>query len=245
MAAGPEGGATPPSGIPEERTPPSGAAWVLLPVAWCAWLLAWLAPSLLVAPYMPVPRPWLTGESAPAALVAAASLFLTIIWPFWPALAGPFAGATVGGKLVGRTLLEAVILTALAAPLVLVAWSVGGRMLAAGPLLTVAAGLVLPGLGLRVAAVGIGAKSVRWLILAAMLAAVGPLAVAYSVGETIGPIDVRLLESCPVSAAVKVAVGGWPEANVSRIARLLLWPEIGVMLLLVGIRQSSRRASRP
>jgi hypothetical protein len=190
---------------------------------------------------MPTPRPWLTADAAPAALVAAAALFLTIIWPFWPAMAGPLSESTVSGKLVGRTLLEAIILAALAAPFVLVAWSVGGRAIAAGPLLTVAAGLALPGLGLRAAAVGIGPKSVRWLILAAMLMAIGPLAVAYSVGETIGGIDGRLLEFCPVSAAVKLAVGGWPEPGFSHVARLMLWPELGAMLLLLGVRQSSRR----
>ena len=241
MAAGPDGGAAQPAAVPNERTARGGASWILLPVAWCAWLLMWLVPSLLIAPYMPTPRPWLTADAAPAALVAAAALFMTIIWPFWPALAGPLSESMIGGKLAGRTLLEAVILVALAAPFVLVAWSVGGRTIAAGPLLTVAAGLVLPGLGLRAAAVGIGPKSVRWLILGAMLMAVGPLAVAYSVGETIGGIDGRLLEACPVSAAVKLAVGGWPEPGLSHIARLMLWPEIGVMLLLLGMRQSSRR----
>ncbi|MCX5672853.1 MAG: hypothetical protein NTU94_16170, partial [Planctomycetota bacterium] len=52
-----------------------GAAWVLLPVAWCAWLLVWLVPSFLLAPHLAHPRMWLTRDTAPAAILAAAALF--------------------------------------------------------------------------------------------------------------------------------------------------------------------------
>ncbi|MCX5684746.1 MAG: hypothetical protein NT049_13805, partial [Planctomycetota bacterium] len=136
------------------------ASWVLLPVAWCVWLLVSLVPTLLVAPHLSTLRPWLTPDAAPAAVVAAATFFLVAIWPFWPALAGSSARGRVASW-CGRTFLELAILLALAAPFVVVAWSVGGQSLDAAKLLPAIAAAVIPGVIFRAVAAVVRPQRVR------------------------------------------------------------------------------------
>jgi hypothetical protein len=202
-------------------------SWFLLPVAWCVWLLVFLAPSLLAGPHLQPPRPWLTADTAPTAVVAAAAFFLVAIWPFWPALAGaPAPAGRMTARRLGRTLLEGAILVALAAPFVLVAWSVADRAMELGPALAVAAGLLLLGVLLRTAAVAAGPAGVRWLVLATWLLAAGPLIVLYGAGETVGWDASALLPVSPVVAAVRLAVDGWSDA---------FWPEaLAAVLVVVG-----------
>jgi hypothetical protein len=184
--------------------PPPTASWVLLPLAWCVWLLAFLVPSLLVAPHLETLRPWLTADTAPAAVVAAAAFFLTAIWPFWPALAGPVSG--IRGRAAARwflvSLAEAVMLLALAAPFVVVAWSVGGQPLDAARLTPAAAVAVIPGMVFRVLAAVVRPQRVRWLVTAATLLAVAPLLAAYAAQETLGTDWSWMLRISPVYAAV-------------------------------------------
>ena len=228
---------------PSDEAPAAGWAWVLLPVSWCAWLLAWLVPSLLLAPHIALPRPWMTAETAPAAALAAGALFLVVAWPFWPALAG--RAGRVGGpgaaRWIGLSVLEFVTLVALALPFGLVAWSVGGWTLEAGPTAAAVAGLGLFGLGLRVAAAGMAPAASRWLMLAATLACVLPPALEYAAGETLGVGFPRVLDASPVVALVRVAAEGWPAGSWPEIARLWLWPGVGLVLALVGVLESRRR----
>ncbi|MBM4019759.1 MAG: hypothetical protein FJ288_15800 [Planctomycetes bacterium] len=189
--------------------PPARASWVLLPLAWCLWLLAFLAPSMLVAPHLATVRPWLAADSAPAALVAAAALFLTVVWPFWPALAGPASGGRIAARWLGRSLLEALMLAALAGPFVLMAWALAGRTPEALLPCAVGAGLAAVGLAFRLFAAWLGPRPARWVILAAMLVDVGPLALAYAASETLGagpgsPIW-QVLQASPVWQAVRLA----------------------------------------
>jgi hypothetical protein len=165
------------------------------------WLLVSLVPSLLVASHLSTLRPWLTPDTAPAAVVAAAAFFLTAIWPFWPALAGPAARGQLM-RWVGRTVLELVILLALAAPFVLVAWSVAGQSVQAGRLALAAAMAVIPGVVFRVVATAVGPQRVRWAVLAAMLLAAAPLLVAYAARETLGVDWSWILRISPVYAAI-------------------------------------------
>ena len=190
--------AAPPAAAP---APSPSASWVLLPLAWCVWLLLFLAPSLLVAPHLETLRPWLTADTAPAAVVAAAAFFLTAIWPFWPALAGR-AERIPASRWFGRTFLELVVLLALAAPFVLVAWSVAGQSVQAGRLALAAAMAVIPGAVFRLAAGAVRPQRVRWFILAAMLLAVAPLLIAYAAHETLGADWSWMLRISPVYAAV-------------------------------------------
>jgi len=97
----------------------------------------WLASSLLIEPHLDVKLPWLAAETAPAALAAGMAFFLVSIWPFWPALAsaGEARGQRISFRWVGAGLLELVRLFALTVPFALVAWSVSGREVAAGPLM--------------------------------------------------------------------------------------------------------------
>ena len=67
-------------------------ARLLVFVAWCVWLLAWLAPSMLLAPHVAAAPVWMTQASSPAAFLAAVGLFVVAAWPFLPALA-PARGA--------------------------------------------------------------------------------------------------------------------------------------------------------
>jgi len=185
--------------------PSPSASWVLLPVAWCVWLLASLAPSLLVAPHLSTLRPWLTPDTAPAAVLAAAAFFLTAIWPFWPALAGSAARGQLM-RWLGRTVLELMILLALAAPFVLVAWSVGGQPVQAGRLAPAAVMAVIPGVVFRIVAAAVGPQRVRWVVLAGMLLAAAPLLVAYAARETLGVDWSWILRISPVYAAMTIAM---------------------------------------
>ena len=182
-------------------SPSPSASWVLLPLAWCVWLLASLVPTLLVAPHLSTLRPWLTPDTAPTAVVAAAAFFLTAIWPFWPALAGPSARGQAA-RWGGRTFLELAILLSLAAPFVVVAWSVGGQSLDAGRLAPVLAAAVIPGVYFRAMAAVVRPQRVRWLVLAAMVLAVAPLLVAYAARETLGVDWSWILRASPVYAAI-------------------------------------------
>jgi len=228
--------------------PPAGAARVLLPVAWCAWLLVWLVPTLLVAPHLESPPPWLTGDTAPAAVLAAAAFSLMAIWPFWPvpAMRRQCDAATerIGAARIGQSVLELVMLLALAVPFALVAWSVGGASARAGPLAATAGGWVVFGLGLRMAAAAGGRAAARWLMFAAALLCAGPLALEYVAGETLGAGFPRLLEVSPIVGAIRLALEGWPEGTWPWVARVALWPAAGVVLGLLGWWRRKQRAPR-
>ena len=201
----------------------------------------WLVPSLLVAPLLESQPPWLTVDTAPAALVAAASFFLITLWPFWPALAGDSPGGRITARWFGRSVLEVIILAAIAVPFALVAWSVAGRAVHGGPLAACAGGLAMLAMGLRAAAQGMGPRAARWLMLAAMLATVGPLAVAYAASETMGATLHQVFEAGPLVVAARLAVDGWPRGTSSEIAHLAVWPGAGLLLIMVGWWASRRR----
>jgi len=215
---------------------------ILLPFAWCLWLLVFLAPALLVAPRVDVRPFWLTAGAAPAALLAAAAFFVTAVWPFWPALAAPSAG--LSARAVALSLLELVVLLALAVPFALVAWSVGAWAPSAGPLAAAIGTLAVLGLGIRAAYLGMGPVGGRWLVAAAILACAGPLMIAYAAGETLNMDFPRLLEISPVAGAMRLGVDGWPEGTWRIFAGLILWPVAGVALLLGGISESRQRRLR-
>jgi hypothetical protein len=228
--------------------PAAGAAWVLLPVTWCAWLLVWLVPSLLVAPHLASPGLWLSRGTAPAAVLAAATFFLVAVWPFWPALArsrqGDAAPPAVGVAWLGLSVLELAMLLALALPFGLVAWSVGDASPLAGPLAATAGVWAVFGLGVRMAAAGMGPGAARWLMFGAALACVGPLALEYSAGETLGVGFPRILEASPIVGAIRLALEGWPEGTWPWVARVVLWPAAGVALGLLGWWRSCRARRR-
>ncbi|MBE3095712.1 MAG: hypothetical protein IMZ44_01120 [Planctomycetes bacterium] len=217
------------------------ASWILLPLAWCLWLLLFLLPTMLVAPHLELPRPWLTADTAPAAVVAAAAFFLTAIWPFWPALAGPWPGH-ITARWIGLTVLEGVMLIALAAPFALVAWSVGGRALEFGPAIAAAAGLLVFGVLLRATTACAGPAAARWFIFAAMLACAGPLLGAYAASETMGLALERVLEISPVVGAVRLATGGWNDPAWQETAGWMLGWAVLLVFLALGFRFG--RASR-
>lgn len=255
------------AGVSGMAGPPAPArAWVLLPVVWCLWLLLSLVPTLLVAPHLLSPWPWLTRETAPSAVLAAMAFFLAAVWPFWPALAGrvrqkkgtgkkgtgsfscfsekvpvPFLqNASAVCRWLGASALEFVVLFSLAVPFVLVAWSVSGGRLAVAPAVVSVAGLGVFGLGLRTAAEGMAPGAARWLMLAAMLVCAGPLVLGYAAAETMGVSLPWLLEVSPVFELVRVGLDAWPEALWPRIARLWLWPGVGVVLAVVGVVEARR-----
>ena len=223
------------------RAPAAGGAWALLPASWCAWLLVWLIPALLVAPHLETPRLWLTLDTAPTAVVVAAAFFLIAVWPFWPALA---CRASNAGGWVALSVLEVVILLALAIPFGMVAWSVADRALDVGPTVATAAGLAVLGLGLRIAAGGLGPGAARWLMLVAVLIMVGPLLVAYAAGETAHAALERAAEASPVTAAVHLALTGWPDEAWAWFVRITMWPTVGVILGILGFWNSARRVGR-
>ena len=225
--------------------PAPGAAWVLLPVAWCAWLLVWLVPSFLLAPHLAHPRMWLARDTAPAAILVAAALFLVAVWPFWPALARREANAAaVSLKWLALSVLELVMLVALAAPFVLVAWSVGGQAILAGPLAVTAGVWAVFGLGLRAAA-QMGQGAARWLMLAAALISAGPMILDYVAGETMGVGFPRLIDASPIVSGLGLALDGWPQGLWPWIAAVALWPAVGVVLGSLGWWHASRRQHAP
>jgi hypothetical protein len=237
-----------------------GLSWVLLPTAWCAWLLVWLAPVLLVAPHLDVPRAWMTTESAPAAVLLAAVFFLVTIWPFWPALAcearqprhfgDPAPVVKSMRRWLGLSVLELVMLLALAAPFILVAWSVGGRTIELWLLAAALAGPALLGLGLRMAVGGLPAGAGRWLMLASMLVCAGPALVAYAMIETMGWFSqitagsLLAMEASPPVAVLHVGLQGWPAGGWPIFAQLVLWPVVGIVLMAGGwlLGRASRSA---
>ena len=220
-------GAAEATGLPDgpaAARPAGGAAWTVLPLVFSLWLLAWLTPSLLLAPHLATPRPWLTADTAPAALVAAITLFMLTIWPFWPALAASAGGAgtPLDARAYGRTLLEAVILLAVAAPFGLVAWSLGGRAWDFPAVVGVAAGLGAFGTALRATAARTGPGGVRWIIFVTTLVCVGPLLIYYAAAETMGTELGRLLSVSPIIAAVQTALGGGTDLSWTTAAAVLL-----------------------
>jgi hypothetical protein len=86
---------------------------------------------MLAAPHLSTLRPWFTTDTAPAAVAAAAAIFMAAIWPFWPALAA--GSGERPGTFLGRSLLEAAILLALAAPFLVVASALADRPPAGRP----------------------------------------------------------------------------------------------------------------
>jgi len=239
---------------------------LLVFVAWCVWLLVWLAPAMLLAPRVSDARPWMTAAAAPAAVLAGAALFLVAAWPFLPAFLGfPRGGSPdlprktaderggsgdpprknpdgrVGARLIGLSVLEAVVLAALALPFLVVARSVAGGGPAAGPATATAGGLVVLGLGLRTAAAGLPSGAGRRLMFGALLVCGGPPVVAYAAAETLGGAVPGLLEVSPVVALVRAGMDGWPEGAWPTLARLYLWPMVGVGLAVLGLL-SARRA---
>jgi len=262
--ADPQAAPVAPAAHADVETAPTTAVRLHVFVAWCAWLLLWLAPSMLLAPRVVAAPAWLAETAAPAALLAAAGLFLVAAWPFFPALAPAAAAltdtprrgedqdpprnpsavprrATSPVRLVGLALVELAVLVALAAPFAVVAWSLGKGRLAIGPTAATAGGLGVLGLGLRVAASGGVPSASRWLMAGALLACAGPAALAYAATETLGGSYGWLAEASPVVALVR-AGEGWPEGVWLQAARLWLWPAIGGVLGAVGAIISASRA---
>ena len=240
---------------PAARPAPARARpWVFL--AWCVWLLAWLTPSLLVGAETGDLRPWIAPASAAAAVLAGAAIFLVAAWPFWPALApgafpcgesgDPTCGAhapSSASRFIGLSVVEVLILAALAAPMFVTARSLGGRI-EAWPTAATGAGLAVFGIGLRLAAAGLGDEAPRRLMFGVLLVAGGPPAVYYAVSETMGATMPWLAAASPVVALVQAGTGGWPDGAWPEIARLYLWPMAGVGLGAVGVLTARRARPR-
>jgi len=241
---------------PAAPAPPPAASWVLLPLAWCVWLLAFLVPSLLITPHLETLRPWLTADTAPAAVVAAAAFFLTAIWPFWPALAAPVTG--IRGRAAARwflvSLVEAVMLLALAAPFVVVAWSVAGKTLDPAWLLLVSAPVVAIGLTFRLVVAALAGRGVRWIMLAAVLFACGSLPLAYALSEVFGAAASTPVNSwagmCLMAGVVESVTNGREAASwndVTGIIAACLWlPMVwgGLLLAELSFRLHRERRRR-
>jgi hypothetical protein len=266
MKAGPEAAGESLAGRPASSPYVVPAWWFLMPLAWCVWLLVWLAPTFLMAPHLTTARPWWTPDTAPAAVAVAAALFLSVIWPFWPAMArgcplfrplgkGDCTSGTKGtvpiskqpemgtAPFIGRSLLEAAILVGLAAPFVLVAAALAGRPVPVARLAVAAVVLIVWGLGLRLAAAAWGPRSARWLIAAALFVAAAPVMIWYANSETLGANAQRVVELSPVIAAGSLATDGWPSEPWPWFAEVALWPIAGMVLALAGVVSLSRRKS--
>ena len=233
---------------PLSGPPAPGRGWVLLPLIWCVWLLLSLVPTLLMAPRLLSPGPWLMRETAPSAVLAAGGFFLAAVWPFWrkkgtETVPVPFLqSARSVARWLGAGALEFVVLVALAVPFALVAWSVGDGRLAVWPVVAMVGGLGVFGLGLRTAAEGMVPGAARWLMFAVLLVCAGPLILEYAAAETTGVSLPWLLEVSPVFGLVGVGMDGWPaESSWPWVARLWLWPGVGVVLGVVGLCESWRR----
>jgi hypothetical protein len=149
----------------------------------------------------------------------------------------------VGGGLIGLSAAEVLVLAALAAPMLVAARSLGGT-LRVWPAVATGAGLAVFGIGLRVAAAGLGDGAARRLMFGALLVAGGPPVVAYAAAETIGAALPWLPAASPVVALVEAGTDGWPDGTWAQIARLYLWPMVGVGLGVVGVLKArSARAS--
>ncbi|MFO8014591.1 MAG: hypothetical protein R6X20_14940 [Phycisphaerae bacterium] len=149
----------------------------------------------------------------------------------------------VGGRLVGHSAVEVLILTALAAPMLVAARSLGGA-LQVWPTVATGAGLAVFAIGLRVAAAGLGEGAARRLMCGALLVAGGPPAVYYAAAETIGAALPWLPAASPVVALVQAGTDGWPDGAWPQIVRLYLWPMVGVGLGVLGtLKARSARAS--
>jgi hypothetical protein len=239
MDAGPDGPTGSPAGGSAAASPPPSGPWFLLPLTWCVWLLVWLIPSFLVAPHLAYLRPWLSADTAPAAVCAAASLFLVAIWPFWPALAA--GGRRSPASILLRSAAEILMLVALAAPFAVVAWAVGSRAWLFDSLGAAVAVPAALGLGFRLVAEGLGPRATRWLIAAALLIAAGPVLAAYAASETLGGGLLWLLDVSPVVACINMATSWWPWPTASYLVQVFLWPAVGLLLAVAGVWARSRQ----
>jgi len=140
-----------------------------------------------------------------------------------------------GGRWIGLSILEVIILLALAAPFALVAWSVGGRTIEPWPLAAALAGPVVLALGLRIAVGGLPPAAARWLMFVATLISAGPPLVAYAFTETMGVWNLRLLEVSPIVASLRLTLEGWPAGAWPIFSQLVLWPAAGVTLAIIGL----------
>jgi len=209
---------------------------------WCVWLLVWLAPGLLLPPA--AGAAWAGPQDATWAVLAGAAVFFVIAWPFWFASGGP---EERGGRAWARHLVwssvEAVCLWLLAVPFLVAAWAAGGRGPVLGPTLATVAGLTVLGLGFRLAAVGLGPGAGRRLMAAALVVCGGPAAVAYALGETLGPGFAWLAEASPAVGLVCSALEGWPTGPWATAVRLWFWPAVGVGLAVLGGLAAQRKAA--
>jgi len=132
------------------------------------------------------------------------------------------------------SVVEATGLWLLAAPFLVAAWAAGGQGPLAGPTVATAAGLTVLGLGLRLATVGLGPGAGRRLMATALVVCGGPVAVAYALGETLGPGFAWLAEASPAVGLVCSALEGWPTGPWATAVRLWFWPAVGVGLAVLG-----------
>ena len=215
----------------------------MLFAAWAAWLLACLVPALVLGPRVSLPAPYLGRETAPAALVAGAALFLVTAWPFWRSALGAVSERLRDPFYAVSGAVELAVLAAVAAPMAVVAWSVAGADVHHGPLAAAVLGLGALGLGIRVSACGMGPGAGRWLAFAAMVVSVGPVALAYAARETLGADFSWALDLSPVTCAVRLATDGWPDGAWPSIARVWLWPGVGAALAAAGAIELRHRAT--
>ncbi len=220
------------------------AAWAHLALAWCVWLLAWLAPALFLGPHVTVPVPWLGAETAPAALAIGAAFFLVAIWPFWPAWARGAACERLFQVWLGRTLLEAAGLLAMAAPFVCVAWALANRPVPLEAVLATGGLLAAIGVGFRAVWVGVGPAWGRWVVAAALALVGWPVILEYAALETLGRGFPHHFGVSPLVGAARVAGGGMPEGGWLLASTLVAWPVLAAGLLAVGASELAWRRSR-